>query len=366
MIDRRGFTLMELLVVLLIIGVLSTVAIRTIDATRNRVLFDETTAEMKDLIEAVVGDEDLMAEGRRVDFGFYGDMGRLPEDLQELVENTTSSPNWRGPYFRRELAGDSLGHLYDAWGNRYTYDANTGVITTVGDGKFPMTMRVADTLTHLDANTISGSVSDADGNPPGGTGVNVFLREANDSLRIASTDEGGHYEFDSVRIGLHRVTAVYGSFDSVVHWAAVSPRTRNVIDFRFSRPFRNLIKTVDQPILLPDSSGFIIRLVNDHVEDITLSSAHFKVAPDSAYFRELKIEGQTYQVYTTGIGLGDTASFTGYPIPANRSAVIDFGFYNFYVTPTGPPDPLASIESETFRLRFNDGSEITIELPEEP
>ena len=40
---RQGFTLMELLVVLLIIGILSTVALRTIDATRDRGLFDQTT-----------------------------------------------------------------------------------------------------------------------------------------------------------------------------------------------------------------------------------------------------------------------------------------------------------------------------------
>jgi hypothetical protein len=358
---------MELLVVLLIIGVLSTVAIRTIDATRNRVFFEQTTEEMKDLVNAVVGDPALMAEGRRVDFGFYGDMGRLPLTLKELVENTQLSPYWHGPYFRRGFTGDSLGYAYDAWSNPYTWDNNTGVISSLGDGKYPMTMRVADSLVQLTRNIISGSVTDGDNNPPPpGAVTRVYLYPSSGGSRSQVVDDGGYYEFDSVPIGQHRLVARYGSFDSITRWAAVSPRTRSVVDFRFSRAFRNLLKLVDEPVLGADSSSFLIRIVNDHFNDILVNSVYFVEGPDSAYFRELFVEGQSHATYTQGIGTGDTAQFTAFPVPANRSAIVDLRFVDFYVTPSGPPDPKATIESETFRLRFNDGSEISVELPEEP
>ncbi len=87
---------MELLVVLLIIGILSTVALRTIDATRDRALFDQTTKKMNQLVQAIVGNPDLTFDGRRVDFGYYGDMEKLPDDLRDLVRNP-GSVYWHGP-----------------------------------------------------------------------------------------------------------------------------------------------------------------------------------------------------------------------------------------------------------------------------
>ena len=95
--DRQGFTLMELLVVLLIIGILSTVALRTIDATRDRSLFDQTTKEMNQLVYALVGNPDLNYDGRRVDFGYFGDMEQLPTGLPDLVRNPGSAKSTRLP-----------------------------------------------------------------------------------------------------------------------------------------------------------------------------------------------------------------------------------------------------------------------------
>ena len=164
---NRAFTLMELLVVLLIIGILSTVALRTIDATRDRSLFDQTTKEMAQLVQAMIGNPDLTYDGRRVDFGFYGDMGRLPQDLKELVHNETSSPYWHGPYIRPTMGGDTASFRYDGWGNEYAYNQGTGTISTVGNGKYTMTVRVVDSLLQLYYSIVTGTVSDVDNNPPG-------------------------------------------------------------------------------------------------------------------------------------------------------------------------------------------------------
>jgi prepilin-type N-terminal cleavage/methylation domain-containing protein len=128
---RQGFTLMELLVVLLIIGILSTVALRTIDATRDRSLFDQTTKEMDQLVKAIVGNPDLTYDGRRVDFGYFGDMEELPKNLKDLVRNPGSAA-WHGPYLRMAAGavGVDTGYLFDGWGHYYNYDSTARCFST--------------------------------------------------------------------------------------------------------------------------------------------------------------------------------------------------------------------------------------------
>jgi len=369
--NKSGFTLMELLVVLLIIGVLSSVAIRTIDATRDRALFDQTTKELKQLVYAVVGNPDLTMDGRRIDFGFYGDMGRPPNDLRELVENPTSDPHWHGPYIRRELTGDSVGFLRDAWGNPYTYDKNSGVITTVGNGKYPMTTRVADSLPQLMNNTIVGYVTDTDNNPPGDASVGVYLFPSNGGGMFSPVGKGGYYEFsqkkgDTVRVGIHRLVAHCGVTDSIVRWVTVVPRSKCVVDFRFSRPFRNLLKMVGTPRIPAgvDSSGFEFDVVNRHAENITVDLILLEYISDTVYFRTLAIDGSPQTPYyprpdDSLIGQGETAlvdpAVTIAPDLAQR---VTFGFFGFASTRSGTLN--VNIHGKTFRFRFNDGSEITV------
>ena len=156
---------MELLVVLLIIGILSTVALRTIDATRNRSLFDQTTKEMNQLVQAMVGNPDLTYDGRRVDFGFYGDMEKLPDSLRDLVVST-GDPAWHGPYFKLTSAGDTASYLYDGWGFPYTYNPGLGEIASPGNGN-QMTVKITDSLAQLNNNVIAGTITDIDGAAPG-------------------------------------------------------------------------------------------------------------------------------------------------------------------------------------------------------
>ncbi len=376
MLDRRGFTLMELLVVLLIIGVLSTVAIRTIDATRNRALFDQTTEEMKEIVRAIVGNPELVTDGRRVDYGFFGDVGRLPNDLDELVKSTASG--WRGPYIRREFAGDSTGFLHDAWGNPYTYDNNTGIVATLGDGEHTMTVMVADSLPQLTDNSVVGNVSDADNNPPGGVPVTIKLYTASGTMiGYAPVDKGGYYEFSPGGIpapmGNHRLVASYGPTDSITRWVSVAPRSRVVVDFKFSRPFRHFLKTVGPPTLATDSTSFVILIVNDHVYDISVDSIELARAPTdsfgipTAYMRNLTVNGPSAAgfpvVVGNGYGHGDVLPISGgVVIEANRANIVALGFLDFDQDILGG-GPAAKIQGEHFRLRFSDDSEISFTLP---
>jgi prepilin-type N-terminal cleavage/methylation domain-containing protein len=367
---EKGFTLMELLVVLLIIGILSTVALRTIDSTRDRALFDQTAREMKELIYAIVGNPEVTANGRRIDFGFYGDMMRLPNDLRELVENTSASPNWRGPYLRREFLQDTTGYRFDAWGNPYTFDPITGTLSTIGNGKYPMTMRVADSVIHLTNNYIMGNVTDTDNNPPGdkATTIGIYLYLPNGNFYFVRPDPGGYYEFSPqthgiIPIGNHKIVAKRPGGDSIVKWVTVVPRSRTIVDFRFSRPFRNKLEMVGTPVLSGDTTGFTIRIVNAGVDEDTVCAIQFLEAPDSAYMGLLYIRGNEERqvIPTRRPGRGDTLAIAPpYIIQPNRSEVVEFSFYDFRKTPTG--GDTCNLYNKFFRLRFNDGSEFGVTL----
>ncbi|MEO0080555.1 MAG: prepilin-type N-terminal cleavage/methylation domain-containing protein [candidate division WOR-3 bacterium] len=363
---EEGFTLMELLVVLLIIGVLSTVALRTIDATRDRALFDQTTREMKELVQAITGNPDLVANGRRVDFGFYGDMGRMPLELRELVENTTGSNRWHGPYLRRPFTSDTAGFLYDAWGHPYTYDRVTGTIASLGKGRYPMTMRVVEDTAHLSQNTIFGSVTDNNNSPPGEmhNSVTIQLFDTDGSLEYwVRPDPGGYFEFSPqngrpVTIGHHMIRALRGTADTITRWVTVVPRSRTVVDFRFTRPFRNQLVMIGEPELKPGGDGFDIVVVNEGPADDTVDYFKFVHISETTYMRMLAIRDVLDTVfYPRGRTVGEDVPFRNTVVVGpNRSDPVKFSLLDFKKDSLGLiPDTLLHRE---FHIRFSDGSEL--------
>ena len=371
---------MELLVVLLIIGILSTVALRTIDATRDRSLFDQTTKEMDKLVQAIVGNPDLTYDGRRVDFGFYGDMEELPESLEYLVQSS-GDPAWRGPYLRLAAAGDTVSYLYDGWGTRYTYNPSLGTIHSDGNGKFPMTVKIADSLSQLNSNTISGTLTDRDDNAPDSTtasGCTLRLYYNNEALhstpRVKVPSPGGFYEYsptgaDTVPIGIHKLVARV-SGESLTRWVTVIPRSRTVVDFKFTKSFWNKLRMVGAAEPMTDSSGFRLYVVNDQPDDVTVSWLHFFQTPDSAYMRDFLIAGTRGTGFPLGpadlgIGDGDTVHFASVTIAPNGSQLVELLFQQFFPDSilAPPNDTLANVCGKEFQLRFSEGSEIKFTVP---
>ena len=101
---ENGFTLMELLVVLLVLGLLASIAVPQVVKYLGRAKGD--TAQLQ--IEALSANLD-----------FYKiDVGRYPsadEGLKALVEKPTNAKNWFGPYIKKSSS------LIDPWGEPYSY-----------------------------------------------------------------------------------------------------------------------------------------------------------------------------------------------------------------------------------------------------
>ncbi len=101
---QRGFTLLELLVVLTILGLLGAIAVpqamKYLGTSRTK------TAQVQ--IQALMSSLDL----------YRLDVGRYPteeEGLRALVDRPQTAAMWNGPYLSRRNG------LLDPWGNSYGY-----------------------------------------------------------------------------------------------------------------------------------------------------------------------------------------------------------------------------------------------------
>ena len=98
-----GFTLLELLVVLVILGLLAAVATPQVLKYLSRARTQSAALQIHDLSAAL----DLY----RLDVGHYPSE---EEGLASLVEAPATTANWNGPYVKkREMLKDPWGHPYN-------------------------------------------------------------------------------------------------------------------------------------------------------------------------------------------------------------------------------------------------------------
>ena len=122
-IRRSGFTLVEILLVVTIIGILAALVIPKIAGSSERARVTAATADINGGIKSALGQYE-------VDNGFY------PKSLQDLIVQPSNAKNWHGPYF------DPPKLPTDPWGNPYVYyfpgkhNASSYDLLSVGpDGK---------------------------------------------------------------------------------------------------------------------------------------------------------------------------------------------------------------------------------------
>lgn len=136
--DESGFTLVELVIIIVTLGILAAVAIPRFANIADGSRVTATREELHRLKLAVIGNPSAVAAGVYTDRGFEGDVGYAPQRLEDLAVkpdtialfNKFTRLGWNGPYI------DSSGgdYLRDAWGAAYEYDPALRRIASIGGG----------------------------------------------------------------------------------------------------------------------------------------------------------------------------------------------------------------------------------------
>jgi prepilin-type N-terminal cleavage/methylation domain-containing protein len=236
----RGITLLELLVVLMILSIILTAAVKTWDVTLERGRAETTWRKLNQLATAMVGDPDYIVAGQRADFGFVGDVGRLPDSLRELVvwPFASESSRWRGPYIRSTFNESPEAFRIDGWGDtiiwgRRRYNNNDSLWLRSRGGRAYLdpsrwqTVYLPYTWSDLTDNTISGQVVDVRGDLPTNsrlrpgqrdsiiTVLKVILYQPSNGV-LQPLDRVGldavNFAFSAVPQGTHRLEAWYVNY----------------------------------------------------------------------------------------------------------------------------------------------------------
>lgn len=121
--NQRGFTLIELMVVLLILAMLTTIAAPRVTKYLGKAKAQTSKVQVEALSAAVDA--------------FVLDVGRPPSDaegLNSLLSAPSDAPSWDGPYIKKSAS------LTDAWGRPFRYrqpgqNSEYDVYTLGADGK---------------------------------------------------------------------------------------------------------------------------------------------------------------------------------------------------------------------------------------
>jgi len=208
--DHKGFTLIELVIVIVVLAIIGMIATREMIYSIEDARYQQTMTELDQLALAVTGNAELHDRGVRTDFGYVGDVGALPPDLAALAVNPGYS-TWDGPYI--DVGDNPTAHLTDAWGSAYVYTGTT--IRSVGSGNVYEKV-IAASSTSLVDNAVSGFVTDADRAAPGVVyrdSITVTLVYPDGSGGVAAPTippaSDGSFSFSGIPVGTHTLRIAY-------------------------------------------------------------------------------------------------------------------------------------------------------------
>jgi prepilin-type N-terminal cleavage/methylation domain-containing protein len=235
MVRRRcnsGFSLIEMLVVIMVIGILTAVAMQSMKSTIDDVRRVATEREMQRIACAVTGNPAVTSGGVRSDFGYVGDVGSFPPSLDALRSNPGGLATWHGPYLQGEFVEDTIGYKTDQWGEPYVFNGTR--ISSGGHGS-PITKTIAGAALDYLANTYTAVIRDAADSAPGDVyrdSVIIVLTAPDGAggmtTRNTVPDSSGSFTLTALPVGPHSLEVVYiPDADTLQRYVTILPRHRS-------------------------------------------------------------------------------------------------------------------------------------------
>ena len=325
---RDGFTLIEVILVVIITGILATVALRSAGIISDSARIEETKQELQALAIAMVGNPELQNNGVRSDFGYIGDVGAMPPNLDALNVNPGGYTTWKGPYIDNRFTQKTDDYKKDAWDANYSY---SGVnITSTGSGS-DIVRTLGKNVGDFTINQVNGLVLDLDGTPPGSTyadSVAVRLAIPNGSggtaTKSATVDIGGYFSFDSIPIGNHDIEVIYiPDDDTLRRFVSVLPASSPYGEYSLANNVWNggagggggsaltHIAGRDTVYSSPQCNNFSFWVINNSGSQITVNSIILTFATPTAYYRYVRWGSTTvFNSNSPKNGSGEVASFS--------------------------------------------------------
>lgn len=214
----QGFSLVELVLVIILIGILATMTLTTFTGGEDARKFEITRQKMDAIRQAILGTDAIDSQGRRVSFGYHGDIGHLPVTLDSLTSSHTPAwaynatygfgAGWRGPYYHVNF-DDAYPITTDAWGRAFVYStsASPPSLTSYGaDGASGGTVYNQDLTMTFDTNarfaTVRGVVHDRGDGISGKTAQIYYPVDGTITAFSTTSDSNGRFLFYGVPYGV--------------------------------------------------------------------------------------------------------------------------------------------------------------------
>jgi len=300
--NQKGWTLIELVMVIAIIGILSAIAIRSITNTLENARFNITAKEMDRIEWATVGNPDLITTFGRTDYGYVGDTGQLPPNLDALLTDPGGVCGWDGPYISVDFDENPDDYKLDGWANPYTFTVDAiGQIQIISDSAGTKTI---DDTSHILYNTVQVQLFNSDGVPLDDLSGDISVEYGCGWTPLTFNENTGKFVINTVPIGQRLVRGV-ASGDTTYKTLGVVPGSNSSLEMTVYPKF-GTISSEGCGTISGTGNYIVSEQVNNNgsptylIDKITIT---FEDGPcwgcENAYLDKIVVGPVTYWDYTT-------------------------------------------------------------------